>query len=282
MDRMLAESVFVGESEEEEKEKTSNAPKRKTANCGVRLMNIFFSDKYAEDFGNSGNTIDRGSMDKGHVGYKTPFWTQVTKEFQTNEHDFNQRVTDDSRYSALDPSKKLNHDASKLNKIWKSINAAYRKALGNFTQSGTHDPNFYNFCGGNLETAYLYDWLQFKHNLTDFVGCGMLEEDKFDSMNPIPSKMKIKRKRSVSVDTSDSDGNLGKLTNALLSSLESQSKKRSKEDCSRMDLIEKLEKKVKVIKEQIVDCYKSDEEEQLNVQLKKYQQKLKEEEEAFF
>ena len=66
--------------------------------------------------------------------------------------------------------------------MWKVVNGKYVKALAKFTQSGTHESDFYSFCDGNLAVFYLRECLQLKPNLTQFVEGDMFEEDQFDSL----------------------------------------------------------------------------------------------------
>jgi hypothetical protein len=53
--------------------------------------------------------------------------------------------------------------------MWKGINADYKAALTRFTQSGTHESNFYNFCNGKKEAYYLRLLLAEKPHLNEMV-----------------------------------------------------------------------------------------------------------------
>ncbi len=49
------------------------------------------------------------------------------------------------------------------------VNVEYKAALTHFTQSGTHDSNFYNFCNGKPDVYYLRKYLELKPNLDNTV-----------------------------------------------------------------------------------------------------------------
>ena len=60
--------------------------------------------------------------------------------------------------------------------IWKALNVDYKAALTRFTVSGTHDNNFYNFCGGKLDVYYLRKQLELRPNLNDMVIADLPQE----------------------------------------------------------------------------------------------------------
>jgi len=101
----------------------------------------------------------------------------------------------------IDPSKIVQHDSKKLQMLYKSIKSSYKKCLGNFRTSGTHDSDFYNFCCGSLDVLYLHLHIQNKPGTTDFV-LGNLPEDVF-----VETEVPDDQKKSVSdVQFSDSSG----------------------------------------------------------------------------
>jgi hypothetical protein len=59
--------------------------------------------------------------------------------------------------------------------MWKGVNADYKAALTRFTQSGTHESNFYHFCIGKKEPYYLRLLLSEKPHLNDMVEADLRE-----------------------------------------------------------------------------------------------------------
>jgi hypothetical protein len=76
----------------------------------------------------------------------------------------------------IDPGDIILHDWKKLRTIWKGVNADYKAALTNFTVSGTHDCDFYNFCHGKLDVYYLRKHLELKPELCNMVEADLPEE----------------------------------------------------------------------------------------------------------
>lgn len=66
----------------------------------------------------------------------------------------------------------------KLQGIWKSTHAAYKKAVTKITASGTHNTAFYSFCDGRLDALYLHLHLPKRPGLTSTVN-GELPSDVF-------------------------------------------------------------------------------------------------------
>jgi hypothetical protein len=62
------------------KSNTNEVP-RKEVQCPYRLMNILFSDLFAEDFGNIGNSASRELLDTGTAAHDKHFWTKVQATF---------------------------------------------------------------------------------------------------------------------------------------------------------------------------------------------------------
>lgn len=50
-------------------------PPRKEVQCSYRLLNILFSDEFADDFGNLGNVASRELLDGGAAGNDEHFWS---------------------------------------------------------------------------------------------------------------------------------------------------------------------------------------------------------------
>ncbi len=153
---------------------------RKQIQCPFCLMNIIFSDKFVEDFAMLGNIASRQLIDTGKASNQQHFWERVTLAFLEAKDTCGilHFAADDliGIQWHIDPSKIVPHDWKKLRTIWKSVNADYRAAFNRFTQSGTHDNNFYAFCNGKVETYYLRKYLKVRPNTNATVEVDLLEE----------------------------------------------------------------------------------------------------------
>jgi hypothetical protein len=152
-----------------DKDMATGAP-RKQIQCPFRLLNILFSDEFTADFADLGNIASRQILDSGKAGNQQHFWERVSSAFIEDNETFGLlHFLDDevlAAYSYIDPSKKIPHDWKKLRTIWKAVNADYKVALNKFTQSGTHDSDFFSFCNGKVEMYYLRKYLDLRPNLT--------------------------------------------------------------------------------------------------------------------
>ncbi|ETP16251.1 hypothetical protein F441_09140 [Phytophthora nicotianae CJ01A1] len=165
---------------------------RKTKHCMIRLLNILFSDHFAEKLASSDDTATRDQIDAGEVNKKTAFWKEVGVVYRTNTTDFNElfaEAANDPRYEGINPSVIVEHNTAKIYDMWKSVNGKFVKALARFNVSGQNSNEFYDFCDANLEVLYLRVCTGVKPELMDFVSGGMHEEDKIDSLNmPVSEK----------------------------------------------------------------------------------------------
>ena len=151
---------------------------RKEVQCVYRLMNLLFSDGFANDLANIGKTSSRALLDSGMAGNDQHFWVKVQKAFvdPTNIEFGIFDFEADEVFAGLDhidPSRIVKHDWKKLRDIWKGLNADYRAAHGRFNLSGTHDSNFFAFCFGKLDIYYLRKRLELKPGLNEFVQAGL-------------------------------------------------------------------------------------------------------------
>ena len=150
----------------------NNAAPRKQAQCSFRLMNILFSDAFADQFATIGDTATRQVLDTGTAASDEHFWYGIQKVFITPHEDYDQLLfQDDDHFSDcdIDPCIIVEHDWKKLRTIWKGVNAEYKAALTRYTLSGTHESEFYNFCNGKLDVYYLRKHLGLRPNLNAFV-----------------------------------------------------------------------------------------------------------------
>jgi hypothetical protein len=154
---------------------TSTTPKpQKEVQCSFRIINILFSDTVAANFATLGNIVDRNSLDSGRAGNDEIFWVGVHCSFvQPDPVDFdNLRFLDDDVFAGqdhIDLGKIVQHDWKMLRMIWKGVNADYKAALTGFTQSGTHEQNFWDYCYGKMDIYYLRKNLEARPQLNDTV-----------------------------------------------------------------------------------------------------------------
>ena len=162
----------------QEAEKPGSTATRKEAQCTFRLINLLFSDKFAEDFCNTARTPTRDKIDRGAVAnHNQQFWERVRSDFVNEIDEYHLLDVDEEDQqlfaehgSDIDPGKIVPHSATKLRDIWKELNAEYKRAMVRFTTSGEHNSNFHDYCFGKLDTYYLYKILKrTRPALNDFV-----------------------------------------------------------------------------------------------------------------
>ena len=168
---------------------TSAAPApRREIQCPFRLLNILFSDLFAERFADTGNVANRQLLDSGLGANDQHFWESVQQAFvsPTANTVYDQLQFQDDPIIAqqgddIDPSKVVHHDWKKLRSIWKLTNSDYKAAVTRFTVSGTHENEFWNFCAGKVEVLYLRKHLEKRPNLADFVQADLPLESSLSS-----------------------------------------------------------------------------------------------------
>ncbi|KAE9040973.1 hypothetical protein PR003_g10613 [Phytophthora rubi] len=134
-------------------------PSRKQIQCPFRLLNIMFSDHFADRFVSLADQRSRADLDAA-ISAETLFWEEMCGIFVDNTPS---EVIDNliAAHPALDPqridaAKIVPHIARQLRAIWGSSHAAYRKAHIRYTASGTNKDDFYSFCHGRLDALYVY------------------------------------------------------------------------------------------------------------------------------
>ncbi|GMF13297.1 unnamed protein product [Phytophthora lilii] len=132
---------------------------RKTKHCCFRLLNVLFSDRFVDQLGLMGARPTRRELDAGAVRGRNSFWKDVAAEFIKELPEYGRLVTADSRFDGTDPSHIVPHAGEKLQQIWKEATTKFATAHARATQSGTHEPDFYDFCSGQLEPLYINAWL---------------------------------------------------------------------------------------------------------------------------
>ena len=194
-----------------EKEVTQTKVPRREPQCPFRLLNILFSDKFAEAFGRTGDLATRDQLDSGTAGNQQYFWLQIEKDFHDDtimEYSF-LKFTDhddgifEEQELRINPGIVVKHPWHKLRNIWKSINKDYREAVRKYTQSGTHERDFWKFCNGNLPVLYLQKLLDLRPNLNKFVELDLPRNVFLNStMSKKEVSEKLKASASVASETS--------------------------------------------------------------------------------
>jgi hypothetical protein len=190
---------------------------RKEVQCTFRLMNILFSDEFAGDFATLGDVASRESLDSGKGGNNQLFWERVQDAFaEPDNNDYNcLYFTDDkdgvfAAQGHINPAQIIEHDWKKLRLMWKSVNADYKSALTRFTVSGTHNSDFFGFCGGKLESYYLRKHLERRPELNSMVAAELPHECFLASeMSAAEVHEKIDSAPSSSSNIDDSNSSSG-------------------------------------------------------------------------
>ncbi|KAE9271047.1 hypothetical protein PR003_g30631 [Phytophthora rubi] len=181
--------------------KKSRSP-NKQVQCPFRLLNILFSDTFAERFSRLGDTSTRQDLD-ARVSKRTVFWSDVREYFigTSDEHigklQFSHFALDEMD---IDPSVVVPHGWKKLASIYADTAKGYKDGLALFTASGNHQPEFYHFCGGQLDVLYLHLHLAHRPSLTGHVQADLPDGAFFDSesKSPAPTPEKPERKTKSS------------------------------------------------------------------------------------
>lgn len=72
-------------------------------------------------------------------------------------------------------------DSANVRTEYLSLAKLYGQAVNKFTETGTHEHGFFNYCAGNVAVFYLRQLLQIKPNLDGVVALKMNNETSYDS-----------------------------------------------------------------------------------------------------
>jgi hypothetical protein len=197
-----------------------NASTRKTHNCPFLLLNVLFSDEFAERFGRLGDPATTDAMTQGQAGYEEPFWRDVQQACKNTTMGYavlNFRHTEFDK-AAIDPSQShtIDHSWSKWRAIWKDLQSGYKKSDANFRQSGTHDSLFDNYILGRIDVLYLYFHLQIRPQLNEAVTESLRKgvfQDSGEKIIDYIATPSNKKRRSRSSPTSSVAGAIAQLSN---------------------------------------------------------------------
>lgn len=203
--------------QQEETRRPGTTATRKEQQCTFRLVNLLFSDKFAEDFSNTGKTPTREALDQGLVAKNhKAFWDRVRNDFVNDIDEYHLVELDEEDKelfanlgSDIDPGKIVPHSAEKLrDSIWKDLNSEYKKAMDRFTKSGEHNSNFFDYCYGKLDVYYLYKKLKnLRPGLNEFVlaelpnSCTVESDENFDNRSVASSNSSKRQKRNKAEKT---------------------------------------------------------------------------------
>ncbi|KAE9017753.1 hypothetical protein PR002_g13303 [Phytophthora rubi] len=124
-------------------------------------------------------------MRRHEVNQRITLWKEVGVQHRTYTIDYNYLfavAANDHRFADIDPSHIVEHETGKLYELWKKVYGNYAKAYPKFFVSGQNSEEFYNFCSGDLDVAYLRVCVTEKPELEAFVRGGMHEQDEIDSL----------------------------------------------------------------------------------------------------
>jgi hypothetical protein len=110
---------------------------RKEQQCAYRLMNILFSNDFADEFACIGNNASRKTLDIGKAANEKLFWEKVEDAYLVLKADYNVlQFREDEVFTTetIYPGKIVPHDWKKLRSIWKAVNTDYKAACTRFTQ----------------------------------------------------------------------------------------------------------------------------------------------------
>lgn len=125
--------------------------------CPFRLLNVVFSDEFAESFACLGDALTRQDLDAA-VKREDRFWKADHARFlddtsvDIGKLQFSHPVIDASK---VDPALIVPHDWSKLRTIYRDTRSSYRAALSRIT-SGQHEDEFFTYCNGQIDALYLH------------------------------------------------------------------------------------------------------------------------------
>mmetsp|Transcript_21032 Transcript_21032/g.31384 ORF Transcript_21032/g.31384 Transcript_21032/m.31384 type:complete len:519 (-) Transcript_21032:52-1608(-) len=144
----------------------------RTKNDVFLFMNIILSDVYIERLKDIGLSSRRDQLDIAkQLREKTLFWHNISSamttavnnpdedicDFLVLAHDPNEHVTDEM-YDLAASNPNFKDPRNDLQNLYKSLRKKWTEARERYTQSGSHDHNFYSFCKGD-RTIYYFDLL---------------------------------------------------------------------------------------------------------------------------
>jgi hypothetical protein len=165
----------------------NNNPPRKEAQCSYCFLNIYFSNEFSDLLNSIGNTAPCAVLDTCKAANDKGFWKNssnlYSKVLFTKDTVF--------MFEVINPGKIGQHNWKTLCSIWKAANGEYTAVLHRYTELGTHDDNFYNFCVGQKDTYFIHLILADKPNFNETVNadlpelCNVSSSTYSSTVNPI-------------------------------------------------------------------------------------------------
>jgi hypothetical protein len=161
----------------------SQSTTRRKTGCSFRLLNVLFSDMFSQRLINLSSTRSRQELD-ARESVDSKFWKDVREAFiddsdsETGRLQFEHAVFD---LHEIDPSTIVMHTASKLRNMYADLKSRHKKAMANFTKSGTHNSDFWDFCSGQIDILYLHLFVRSKPGMTESITAMMPADARLDS-----------------------------------------------------------------------------------------------------
>jgi len=131
-------------------------------NCRLRVLNVIFADKNYQYFLDTGKAASKDSLTSGMAGYSQHFWADAQNEYMVEMcAEYDDLQFNHIAFNGMNPGENVRaHPWKKLQTIFKEARTRYNNVMRNFTQSGTHDSDFWAFCHGQSDAMYLRCWLE--------------------------------------------------------------------------------------------------------------------------
>ena len=152
-----------------------------------RLMNVLFSADFRQRLADLATSRSRAELD-GPVSKDTQFWSDVQEVFSTDGgHDCDLGKLQFEHFALKDTDLDLSvivpHQAKKLRSMYADVQSRHKVAVANFTKSGTHSAEFFDFCRGQLDVLYLHLYVKQYPSMTEVVTAIMPEHLRVDTGN---------------------------------------------------------------------------------------------------
>jgi hypothetical protein len=92
---------------------------------------------------------------------RTPraLWRDIERAFGSGDPEYDKLIASLAEYAGISPNEAPPHSATKLRRLWMDLAALHSTALTHSKQSGTHDSDFFEFCGERIVVPCIHDWL---------------------------------------------------------------------------------------------------------------------------
>eukprot|EP00644_Phytophthora_capsici_P010499 jgi/Phyca11/116201/e_gw1.30.177.1 len=147
----------------------SSGTKRRTGHCMIRLLNVMFSDGFADRVQEIDGKPTRAELDTSQTHSNSSFWADFHTAYLSEQAEFSKLNSPLVTFVKCNPGIVIAHDAAKLREMWKDVSSRYTTALANSRVSGMHDNDFFSFCSGKIDVLYMHEWLRSKPGLLDTV-----------------------------------------------------------------------------------------------------------------